>query len=279
MATLVFLTWQRAKIFASDEALWQDTVAKNPQAWNAHNNLACNLAERGQIDGAMEHFEISLRLNPQNAEAHRNLGRALALKGRLTEAEPHFRAALKLKPADTETLVTFAGLLAQQGQGDEAIRHFRTALSIKPEVQTRLQLAPLLATTGKTAEAIAEFRQVLAVQTNSFEALNNLAWMLATSPEPAVRNGKEAVLLALQACQLTQQQQPIPFGTLAAAYAETGDFTNAVRAAQTAIDLATATGNTQVAGMNRQLQKLYQSGRAFHTPLPGNPGRKTDPQR
>ena len=69
---LLFLTFQRANVFHSDESLWRDTVAKNPNAWNAHNNLACNLAERGQLDDAMKHFALSLELNAKNAGAQQN---------------------------------------------------------------------------------------------------------------------------------------------------------------------------------------------------------------
>jgi hypothetical protein len=98
------------------------------------------------------------------------------------------------------------------------------------------------------------------------EALNNLAWIRATCPDEGLRNGSEALQLAQAACQISGNAQPIPFGTLAAAYAETGNFTNAVRAAQTAIELATAAGNEPFATMNRQLQQLYQSGHAFRTP-------------
>ena len=271
MAALAWLTWHRAKVFASDEALGRDTVAKNPQAWNAHNNLACNLAERGDLDPAMAHFAISLQLNPRNASAHRNLGKALALKGRSAEAEPHWRAAIEIKPDDAEARADYGGFLAQNGRGTEAIEQLREAVRLKPAISSRSQLGLLLAGTGQYAEAVAEFRQILARHPDSIEALNNLAWTLATGADAAFRDGKEAVRLAEAACQLTERKQAIPFGTLAAAYAEAGDFTNAVQAAQTAIGLATAAGNTQFAMANQQLIRLYRANRAFHQSPPKAP--------
>jgi tetratricopeptide (TPR) repeat protein len=266
LAGALALTWQRAAVYATDEALWQDTVQKNPRAWNAHNNLACNFAERGDLDQAMKHFARSLELNPANVEAQRNLGRALLLRGRFPEAEPHFRAALKLRPTDAETLTVYAEGLAQARRLSEAIELLQQAISSKPTAANRRQLVPLLLATDDYAAAIRELREILARQPESFEDYNNLAWILATGPDGKWRDGVEAVRLAQRACQLSGGKLAMPFGTLAAAYAEAGDFTNAVQTAQTAIGLATAAGNESFATMNRQLLKLYESQRAFHTP-------------
>jgi len=266
LAGALALTWQRAAVYATDEALWRDTVQKNPRAGTAHNNLACNFAERGDLDRAMKHFAISLELNPANAEAQRNLGRALMIRGRFPEAEPHFRAALKLRPTDAETLTVYAEGLAQAQRLSEAIELLRQAIGSKPTVAIRRQLVPLLLATDDYAAAIGELREILALQPESFEDYNNLAWILATGPDGKLRDGAEAVRLAQRACQLSRGKVAMPVGTLAAAYAEAGDFTNAVQTAQTAIELATAAGNESFATMNRQLLKLYEAKRAFHTP-------------
>ena len=266
LAGLFALTWQRAEVYATDENLWRDTVAKNPRAWNAHNNLACNLAERGDLDQAIEHFTTSLELNPKNAPAQRNLGKALTIKGRFTEAEPHFRAALELRPDDIEALTAYAEGLAPAQRLTEAMNLLRRAIAIKPAINTRRQYVGLLLATGNHAEAITELREILAIQSDTHEDLNNLAWLLATSPEAKIRNGPEAVRLAQRACELTSYQQPMPLGTLAAAYAETGDFTNAVKTVQAAIERATVTGDESFARMNQQLLRLYRAQRAFHMP-------------
>jgi tetratricopeptide (TPR) repeat protein len=261
------LTWNRAAVYASDEALWSDTIKKNPNAWNAHNNLACNLAERGELDRAMEHFVISLKLNPKNGPAQRNLGRALMIRGRFAEAEPHFRAALEINLADTETLTTYAEGLAQSRRIPEAIELLRQAIKLKPSKEARRQLVPLLIATNDYASAIQAMREILVMPPESYEDLNNLAWILATGPVANLRDGVEAIRLARRACDLSGNKEAIPFGTLAAAYAVAGDFTNAVQTAQTAIDLADAAGNESFATMNRQLLKIYHSQRAY--PMPG----------
>lgn len=269
IVTFMSLTRERASVFRSDEALWEDTIVKNPKAWCAHNNLACNLAERGEIASAIKHFRTSLELKPDNVDAHSNLGKALALQGQFAEAEPHFKSALELKPNDFDTLASYATGLAENHRSAEAIECLRRAISVKPVVQLRLQLAPLLAATGNYAAAAAEMQNIIDAQPNSFEALNNLAWIRATCPEPVVRNGPAAVQLAEKACRLSGNKEPVTFATLGAAYAEAGDFTNAVHAAQKAIDLARSSRNESFATVNQQLQRLYQSGRPFHTPPVG----------
>src|SRR5208282_6040399 len=91
-----------------------------------------------------------------------------------------------------------------------------------------------------TAAAISHYRMALGFRPDFPEALNNLAWILASDPDPQNRNGEEAVKLATRACELTQYRMPLDLGTLAAADAEAGLFDEAVANAQKAHDLALA---------------------------------------
>jgi len=109
---------------------------------------------------------------------------------------------------------------------------------------------------------------LLALKPDEPEFLNNLAWLLATAADSAVRNGAEAVRLAERACELTGRKQAFNIGTLAAAYAEAGRFEDAVRAAQQAIDVATADGDKARADINRQLLELYKTGKPFRQTQP-----------
>jgi hypothetical protein len=93
--------------------------------------------------------------------------------------------------------------------------------------------------------------------------LNNLAWALATCPVDSVRNGARAVELARQADQLTSNRDPQILGTLAAAWAEAGNFTKAIDAAERAFNLATAQTNTiQIEGLRTRLA-LYNEKMPF----------------
>jgi tetratricopeptide (TPR) repeat protein len=120
---------------------------------------------------------------------------------------------------------------------------------------------------GQVDEAVIHFQKALAVQPGLVEAQNDLArsaWIMATSPDAAVRNGTKAVELAQQADQLSGGKNPLMAATLAAAYAEAGKFGDAIATAQRALQLADGQKNaTLVAALEAQL-KLYQAGSPFH---------------
>jgi hypothetical protein len=142
-----------------------------------------------------------------------------------------------------------------------------------------LMLAQITADHGRLSEAVACYYQVLQLDTNSIIALNNLAWLRATAADARLRNGPEAVQLAERACNLAHGTEPSLFGILAAAYAESGRFQDAVATARIAGKVALGERLVQFAGghtvtkaneqvlfavRNQQLLELYQSGRAYH---------------
>lgn len=266
LVCLACLTMQRAHVFASEERLWLDVLAKNPKAWPAHNNLGAIRAEQGRLNEATTHFQIALRLKPDNYKAHINLARALATLGKFAQAESHFRAALRLNPLDADLHKFYGIALAEHGQVDHAILHLREALRSQSDTETHLYLANLFRKIGKHSVAIVHCRAALELNPDSPEALNNLAWLLATASDPALRNGGEAVQLAERACQLTACKDARYLGTLAAAYAETGRFNDAVATVKNALEKAKSTSNEQLVTVLEQLLALYQSGKPYHEP-------------
>ena len=90
---------------------------------------------------------------------------------------------------------------------------------------------------GKQAEAIADYEAALKLEPKNSGVLNNLAWVLATSPDDKLRNGKRAIELAKQACEVTEYKQAHILSTLAAGYAETGDFDTAINWSKKAVEL------------------------------------------
>ncbi len=264
LLTLAVLTFDRAQVFATEEGLLRDTLAKNPAAWAAHNDLGVILAKRGNFADAITHFSTSLQFNPDNVDAHLNLAHALALQGKFGEAETHLLAALKIKPDDPELHKEFARILETQGENQKAIQHLQTALIFSPEIETREELASLLYRTGDSRQSASQFRQVLALKPDQLEALNNLAWLLATCPDGTVRNGVEAVQEAEHACRLTAFKQARETGILAAAYAETGRFQEAIATGELSVRLASAAGDSQSATANRQLLMFYRAGKPWH---------------
>jgi hypothetical protein len=91
------------------------------------------------------------------------------------------------------------------------------------------------------------------------EILNNLAWQLATSPDPKIRDGIQAVQLAQRACEQTHFEKTVFLGTLAAAYAEAGKFDDAIATAERACNLAAKNGETNLLLQNQELLARYRA--------------------
>jgi protein O-mannosyl-transferase len=253
----------RAEVFKSQESLMADTIAKNPEAAGAHNDLGIALAEKGNLSGAIDEFELAIKYDPENTDARVGLGHALMIQGKLAEAEKQYQDALKIRPHAPQTHKMYASLLRHEGRTGEALYHLRMAALFKPDIETYLDLAALEYSAGHPDRAVACLKQAVALRPDP-GAMNNLAWILATCSDESVRNGKEAMAYALEACRLTNFKQAGMMGTLAAAYAEAGDFPEAVETAGIAANLAASSGNPRFAAANQQLMNLYRSGKPYH---------------
>jgi Flp pilus assembly protein TadD len=258
------LAFERARVFASEEILLRDTLARNPAAAPVHNDLGVILAKQQKYAEAAHEFSASLEYDPDNAAAHSNLGQALALQGKFQEAEAQFAAALRIKPADVESRKKYAAFLLQQGREREAIAQLAAATRIKPDLETRMKLAGLLYQRGEAGQAVEQLRGAVLLHSADPLVFNNLAWLLATCADDKVRSGAEAVRYAEEACRLTGYKQAGLLSTLAAAYAEAGRFPEAIRTAETAIQMQDAAGETRFAALNRQLLTLYRAGKPWH---------------
>ncbi|HWY50058.1 MAG TPA: tetratricopeptide repeat protein [Chthoniobacterales bacterium] len=143
---------------------------------------------------------------------------------------------------------SLADLLMRRGRVNEAIEHSAEALRIRPgdaDAQNNLGLAMLQ--TGDTKRAVAQLEKALQIDPGHMNAEVNLAWVLATSADDSTRNGARAVQLAEDVARRAGHPNAIVLRTLAAAYAETGRFSEAVETAQQAIEIAKATGNDGLA--------------------------------
>jgi Flp pilus assembly protein TadD len=144
----------------------------------------------------------------------------------------------------------------------EAEAHYRFALQVQTNFpEAHYQLAVIAQGQNQTTDAIAHFRDAARFKPDWVEALNNLAWMLATCPDAKYRDGGEAVRLATHAVELTRTNNAGALDTLAAAYAEAGRFSDASRTAQRAAELAKP--NKDMAADIEKRRQLYESSRPF----------------
>ncbi|PYL15559.1 MAG: hypothetical protein DME30_11180, partial [Verrucomicrobia bacterium] len=143
---------------------------------------------------------------------------------------------------------SLADFLMRRGRVNEAIEHSEEALRIRPgdpDAQNNLGLA--LLQTGDAKRAVAHLQKALEIDPGHMNAEVNLAWVLAASPDELTRDGAKAVQLAEDVARRAGHPNAIVLRTLAAAYAETGRFTDAIDVAQQAAQIARAIGNDGLA--------------------------------
>jgi len=225
------------------------------------NNLGYTLMLAGRTNEALPHFEAALRIRPDFAEAALQAGEALAALNRTEEALAYLQRATELAPRWVTARTVYAEALRSAGRPSEAIAQYTALLANRPNAHTHALLAALYAENNQWREAVQHYHEGQRLSPDSPELLNNFAWLLATHPDDAARNGKEAVRLAERACELTKRRKPMFVGTLAAAYAEAGRFADAVRTGEEAAALAEAGGNKALADTNKALVALYRAGK------------------
>jgi len=231
---------------AADE--YRHAIEADPRYADAYNNLGVVMARQRRVDEAIEEFNKAIELDPACVGAESNLGHALLAKDHVDEAIPHLVKAVDANSNSAELHNDLGTALAERGRLDEAIPEFERALQISPNmVRAHSHLGMALVMKGRAAEGLAQWRQVLKEEPDNLRALNDAAWLLATSQDAGLRNGKEAVQLAQHAEQITSAQEPSVLGTLAAAYAEAGAFDKAIEAEQQATDLAKRQGKAELA--------------------------------
>jgi Flp pilus assembly protein TadD len=173
-----------------------------------------------------------LRYQPSFAEAHTKLGKLLLLQGDRTQAMSQLYEAVRIRPDYAEGQYALGNELAQQQKLSEAVIHLRAAIKAQP---------------------------------NYASPLNDLAWILATQDDPAIRNVPEAIRLANRACKLTWDKEPRLLDTLGVAQSEAGQFSEAIRITEQAAALAVAAGDERTAAGLRRRLDFYRKGQAYRS--------------
>jgi Flp pilus assembly protein TadD len=200
-------------------------------------------------------------MRPTDPDAQVSLGNALIQKGRIDEAIVHYQKAITAHPDHFLARYSLGHALLEKGELDGAIQVCRSALLLRPldaDCQTTLAIA--LEQKGTPAEAILHYKKALELAPESISTLTNLAWLLATSPDASLRNGAKAVELAEKAERLVGGTNTLVLRSLAAAYAENGEFAKAIRIARSAMQLARMHGEDSLTTDLDQQIALYQLG-------------------
>jgi protein O-mannosyl-transferase len=242
----------------------RNALAQNPDSALAHNNLARVLQSQERLEEAIKEYAAALRSDPTLAQAHNNLGVLLLQKGQSSEGAAQLAEAARLQPGNFEFRYNLATALNQEKRWDQAAEILSSLAAARPgDPNLNCQLALALAHLQKTKEAMSNYAQALLRQPDFPEALNGLAWILATDPHPEFRNGAEAVRMAEGACILTRRTQAPLLATLAAAYGEADRFPQAIAAAQQAQQLAASSGQKDVEAKCRALLESLEAGQPW----------------
>jgi tetratricopeptide (TPR) repeat protein len=207
------------------------TIAVTTDNYDAYNCLGQSLEKLGRQDAAYNLYAESVRIEPDFPLGQFNLGMILLEQGKPDDAFPHLKIAAQLMPNDPDVQFDFGLFLSQHGNPGEALNYFDAALKRRPDFPA---------------------------------ALNQLAWILSTNPDPKLRDGEKAVELSERATELTQNKRPDVLTTLAAAYAEIGQFEKAIIVVQQARSFALAEGQKEIAAKDDLLLKNFQASQPFH---------------
>ncbi|MHC4462793.1 MAG: tetratricopeptide repeat protein [Planctomycetota bacterium] len=212
-------------------------------------------------------YKRMLKLNPRIVLLHNDLGVALLSQGKLDEAANQFRQVLQIAPRHVRAHVNLGNVLLTDEKFDEAISHYRQALQTEPAfAEAHYHLAVALMRAGKFDEAIKHFREAVRLTHNPpWYFLHGLAWILATHPDPEVRDANEAIQLAkrAEALTFTKYDDMRVLDTLAAAYAATDQFDLAVSTVQEALDLVSPAHQDEVTKQIRERLELYKQGKPY----------------
>jgi protein O-mannosyl-transferase len=272
IAACIVLTCAQVPNWRDSRALFTRAAEVTGGSYLAFYNLGCYAALDGNYDEAIVFYKKAFSAESGNAswtdysQAYNDLGFAYLQKGDIANAVGSFDKAIAIHPEFPKAYYNLGCAFLDNNQPAEAVDCLQRALTMDPgSADIHYKLANALMRSDQYAKAIAEFDETLRLRPGMAEAANNLAWLLATCKDRSLRNGARAVALARQAIQQSHDPNPRMLGTLAAAYAQAGQFSEAVGAAQQAKQLALEQHDAALArALESQLQVYQASFKGSH---------------
>src|SRR5947208_404617 len=232
LVIIIALAWTafiQTSYWCNSETLWTHALAVTSDNDVAHNNLGYLCVDRGELDKAISHFQTALRIRSTKPDPHYsvgsafmhvNLADALGRKGQPDEAMVHYEEAIKLQPSYADAYYNRGVILFAEGHIDEAMADWEKTLQIQPnDADAHTCLGNALLRRGSVKEAIAHYEKAIALAPEDPRSRINIAWVLATAPDPSIRDGIKAVEFAQLAMELSRGRDANFLRTLAAAYA------------------------------------------------------------
>ncbi|HUY87245.1 MAG TPA: tetratricopeptide repeat protein [Pirellulales bacterium] len=237
-----------------------EALRNDPQRAAAYNNRGIALDRSGELPKAIADYSEAIKLDPKYAAAFNNRGLARAKMGDLKRAIADFDQAIRFDPKFAVAHNNRGVEREQSGDLAGAEQDFTAALSLDAKLgDAYANRGNVRRGLGKYEPAIADFEQAVRLDPGNAAAVNNRAWLQATCPDEKYRDGQAAIESAKKACELAHWKNPDWLDTLAAAYAEAGQFDEAVETQTLAIEQAP---EAQRADLQSRLE-LYRSQKPF----------------
>lgn len=225
------LSSTRARLFADESALWNDTLQRNPAAWMAHVQLGLAAARRGAGPEAVAALERAHQLAPDSAFVLHRLAFTRAVNGESAAALATYEQAVRLAPDDFELRNDRANLLSDLGYLDQAIAEYQTLLRVAPpRAITLVNLGNALLRADRDREALAVFDRALALEPDHAGAHNGRGGALLRSDPRAAR-------IAFQRATQLQPNAADYWFNLGLACTALGDWPAAITAHRQAVRL------------------------------------------
>jgi Flp pilus assembly protein TadD len=259
LAGCVLLTEKQLGYWRDSETLFRHTIAITQNNEAAHLNLGSVLDSQGRFGDALDEYHEALRINPNHNLTHFPIGRVLEKMHQPAAALDEYRQCLRLDPDIPAVHNAVGSVLAAQGKYDDAAREFAEAVRLDPHFAIpHIEQAKLFFQQGRDAQAVTELWAAARAEPYDYTTLSIVAHYLAANENAAGRDGANALVLALKADELSDHRQPEISDILGMAFAETGDFTNAMICAQNALEFAPAPQLKDTEPIQRRLA-LYRN--------------------
>jgi tetratricopeptide (TPR) repeat protein len=222
-------------------------------------------SERGELDRAVAEYTEALRVYPQFAAAYHNRAVVQRRMGKHDLAIGDFSSALRFDPENPVTYRDRGRAYATIGQYDRALADYNQSLGHDPKNATvRRERGSVYRKQHQYDRAVTDFTDSLSLDPGDGVTLNELAWLRATCPQAELRDGTEAVECATKACKLSNWKLATAVDTLAAAYAERGQFDLARKWIAQALELASEEEKAEL----RSRSELYMAGKPYRESKP-----------
>ena len=237
-------------------------IQLNPKLAEAYGARARAYNFTKQFSGAIIDCNMSILLNPNFADTYCERGFANEQNGDLDKAVADLDKAIQLAPTNDVFYVTRARILANKGDTTRAIADEDKAIGLNQKNVDAFSGRGLLhSRTGEYGKGIEDCRTAVLLDKNDTIANNNLAWLLTITPDTKLRDGKKALEYAKRACELSEWKNAYCLGTLAAAYAETENYDEAVKWEKMCI--ATGLPEKEMQQARKELD-LFENKKPYH---------------